>query len=660
MTKIKIIIISILCLSTVVFAAQTPRHASITAQKENSPASVKTARGLNVHWSRVEYYKELRNPDIPPQYQNSLEPERFSISFVIKMADPRLLLGISIDPTIEKIKDSRGVVIDINQKPPQTKRLYHNVTLMSWLTTINLNHPERTKIPTEQCTPRMELDTSLHERLGNRIGLLKGYYEGLMAESFEYIDVPFRPNKNWVRLTEEVEIRVVDARNVPNAYYYNIEQYPEDAISAKRVAIGEQLPHKLVVGRQMIGRNHSIVSAGGSFTISGGGSGAGIGGKGEGIGSAETIRYIIAVNPAHVIIPVELRDIPLSVPADSTPPRYRDPKRLERLMSRKSVPSQIQMAKRYVADKARSQTEQVPIAKAGKFFDVDWYSIGYKLGIYNPEVIKLKNCLNLSISCKASILEPELILGTCNEPVIERITDGNSRDVNILLGGTRPDHMVYKTPGYRYSLTLTQPSALVKLEGKARSALQLPLQRRHFPTRETEMRQVLITISLDPRLIEQSQKEIGCIEGYFHALTFDSYKHVKVPFKASPRWVPLTSDLSIQVDKAWNDGFKYRYLINERSKAQIGPGFLHVYCPLPDGILVERRFTGPDVPSKLDDFPRTDQRLPALASGRGSVGYNTWGDACKIDTIDYRIAVNPKHYKIPIKIEHIPLPLPKP
>ncbi len=169
------------------------------------------------------------------------------------------------------------------------------------------------------------------------------------------------------------------------------------------------------------------------------------------------------------------------------------------------------------------------------------------------------------------------------------------------------------------------------------------------------MRPVLITISLDPRLIEQSQKEIGCIEGYFHALIFDSYKHVKVPFKASPRWVRLTSDLSIQVAKAWHDGFKYRYLINERSKAQIEPGRLHVYCPLPDGILVERRFTGPDVPSKLEDFPRPEQRLPARAGGCGLVGYNTWGDACKIDTIDYRIAENPNHYKIPIKIEHIPL-----
>ena len=650
MLKRRIIFISIVCLSTVVFAAQTPRPASITALKENSPASVKTARGLNVHWSRVEYNKELRNPAIPPQYQNSLEPERFSISFVIKMADPRQLLGIAIDPTIEKIKDSRGVAIDINQKPPEPNRLYHNVILMRWLTTINLNHPERIKIPTEQYTPRMELDASLRERLGDKIGLLKGYYEGLMAESFEYIDVPFKPDENWVRLTEEVEIRVVEARNVPDAYYYNIEQHPEDAISAKkdRVLVGEQLPHRLVVGRQMIGRN--------DFNIAAGGSGASIGGKGNGIGSAETIRYVIAVNPAHVIIPVELRDIPLSAPAHSTPPRYRDPNRLKRLMSRKSVPSQIQMAKRYVADKARSQTTQVPIAKEGKFFDVDWYSIGYKLGIYNPEVIKLKNCLNLWISCKARILEPELVLGTCDEPVIERITDGSGRDVNILLGGARPDHMAYRKPGYRPSRTLTPPSALVKLEGKARSAMQLPLQRRHFPTREMEREPVLITIRLDPRLIERSQKEIGCIEGHFHALIADSYKHVKVPFKASRRWVRLTSDLSIQVAKAWHDGFKYRYLINERSKAQIEWGYLHVYCPLPDGILVERRFTGPDVPSKLEDLPRPGRRLPARAGGCGLVGYNTWGVPCKVDTIDYRIAVGPTHYKIPFELEHIPLP----
>jgi hypothetical protein len=650
MKKRKMVFISILCLSTVVFAAQTRRPASMTALKENPPASVKIARGLNVCWSRVEYHKRLDNPAIPPQYRNSLEPERFSISFVIKMANPRLLLGIGLDSTIEKIKDSRGAVIDINQKPPQPNRSYHYVTLMRWLTTINLNHPERTRTLAEQYAPRMELDVSLRERLGDKIGLLKGYYEGLMAESFEYIDVPFRPNKSWVRLTEEIEIRVVEARNVPDMYYYNIEQRPEDAISVKRVIVGEQLPRRLVVGRQMIGRNDSMFSAGGS--------GPGIGGKGEGIGCAETIRYIIAVNPAHVIIPVELQDIPLSAPAHSTPPRYRDPNRLKHLMSRRSVPSQIRMARRYVADKARSRTKQVPVAEEGRFFDVDWYSIGYKLGIYNPEVIKLKNCLNLWISCKARILEPELVLGTCDEPVIERITDGSGRDVNILLGGARPDHMVYERPGHRPSRTLTQPSALTKLEGKARSAMQLPLQRRHFPTRKMEMKPVLITISLDPRLIEQRQEEIGCIEGYFHALIFDSYKHVKVPFKAGPRWVRLTSDLSIRVAKAWHDGFKYRYLINERSKAQIEPGRLHVYRPLPDGILVERRFTGPDVPQEFAAILPPERRLPALAGGCGSVGYNTWSVPCKIDTIDYRIAVKPKHYKIPIKIEHIPLPKP--
>lgn len=643
MKKRKKIFISVVCLSIAVFSVQ-----ALTQAAEISRFDKKIAENLDVRWSRVEYNKRIHNPAIPPQYRNALEPEILSFSFVIRMADPRLLLGITLDPTIEKIEDSRGVVVDINHKPPQPNRSYHHATIMNWLDTIDLNHPERTRIPTRHYTPRMELDGSLRERLGDKIGLLKGYYEGLMAESFEYINVPFRPNKSWVRLTEEVEIRVVEARNVPDAYYYNIEQRPEDAISAERVILGEQLPHRLVVGRQMIGRN--------DFNFAAGGSGAGIGGKGNGVGSAETIRYVIAVNPAHVIIPVELRDIPLSAPAHSTPPRYRDPKRLERLMSRKSVPSRIQMAKRYVADKARSQAKQVPIAEESKFFDVDWYSIGYKLGIYNPEVSKLKNCLNLWIGCKARILEPELVLGACTEPVIERITDGSGRDVNILLGDVRPDRMFYENPGYRFSTTLTPPSALVKLEGKARSAMQHPLQRRHFPRREMEREPVLITIRLDPRLIVQSQKEIGSIEGYFHALLVDSYKHVKVPFKANPSWVRLTSDLSIQVAKAWHDGFKYRYLINERSKAQIEWGYLHVYCPLPDGILVERRFTGPDVPSMLEGLPRHEQRLPALAGGRGLVGFNTWGDACKIDTIDYRIAVGPSHYKIPFKLKNIPLP----
>lgn len=320
------------------------------------------------------------------------------------------------------------------------------------------------------------------------------------------------------------------------------------------------------------------------------------------------------------------------------------------------MPSSARTAMRYKADKVRSRAKPIPLAKEGQFFDVDWHSVSYTLNLYNPAVSRLKNSLNLSVTCNARILDPELVLGTCDEPIIERITDGSGRDVEIVLDDPRPDYMLYKTPGYRASPIRTGPSALVKMEGKARSALKLPLLYRHRPKHQTVLEPVRLTIRLDPRLIGPGQKEIGRIEGYFHALTAESYKHIEVPFKPSSRWVRLNSDLEIRVARAWHDGVKYRFEINERSKARIDPGRLHVYCPLPDGILVERRLTGPDVPAKRENRPRGARSLPARAGGNGLFRHTVDGVDCRVNAIDFRIAVGPTHYKIPIKLEHIPLP----
>lgn len=658
MAKRRIILVLVVYSSMVAWTVQGLSKTGGQNQKtrasdpESLRVATKAVDGLNVRWSSLTYRKMLHNPSVPPEYRNSMGPESLSLSCEIQMADPRLLLGVAPDPTIERIEDSQGNNLEINHELPASSRRYEQgVFFIRWLKDINLSHPERTRIPSEHYPPRVELNAGLGEQAGGEIGLLKGHYEALMAESIEYIDLPFRPDDNWVRLTDDVEIRVVQARNVPDVYHYEIEQRPEIVLSANRVHVGEPLPRRLVLGRQMIGRNDSMIGAGGS------GPGR-IGGRGDGIGRAEGIRYVIAVNPAPVKIPFELRNIPVSAPAHATPPHTLSPRRLKPRLGGKFVPNSARTAMRYEADKIRNRARPVPMAREGRFFDVDWYSIGYTLNLYNPAVSRLKNSLNLSVSCKAEILDPELVLGTCSEPIIERITDGSGRDVNIVLADLRPDYMLYKTPGYRKSPTLTPPSALVKLEGKARLALKLPLLYRHRSKRQTVLEPVRMTIRLDPRLIGQGQKEIGRIQGYFHALTAESYKHVKVPFKSSGRWVRLTSDLEIQVARAWHDGFKYRFIINERSKAQINPGRLHVYCPLPDGILVERRLTGPDVPPKREDIPHAARSLPVRAGGNGLFSHTVDGVDCRIDTIDYRIAVGPTHYRIPFEFEHIPLPGP--
>lgn len=659
MAKRKIIIVFFVYLSTAVFTAQTQSLANRSNRTGNTTAvgafqdGTKTVSDVTVHWNALTYRKMLYNPSVRPQYRDSRGTESLSLSCEILMADPRLLLGIIPDPVIEKIEDSRGNEVEFSQKPPASGRRYvQDVFFIRWMREINLNHPERTRMPAEHNPPNMELGAGLRERLGGKIGLLKGYYEALMAESIEYIDLPFRPDENWVRLTEDVEIRVAQARNVPDVYHYDIEQRPAIAPAANRISTADPLPGRLVVGRQMIGRNDSMISAG-----SGGGPGS-IGGKGDGIGRAEGIRYVIAVNPAPVRIPFELRQIPVSVPAGTAPPRIPNPDRLKPKLGGRFIPHQARIAAKYEADKMRSRNEPIPLAEEGRLFEVNWHSVSYTLNIYNPAVSRMKNSSRLLVRCDAKILDPERVIGTCDEPVIELIRDGGGRNIDMSLAQPRPDRMCYKSPGYRLNPALIPPSPLVQLEGKMRSALGMPLQRRHLPSHKSELEPVNLSIRIDPGILGQNQKELGCIKGFFHILTAESYKHTKVPFKPSREWIRLTSDLEIQVARAWHDGFKYRFEINERSKAKIEPGRLNVYCPLPDGILLERRLTGPDMPPKRDDIPRPERSLPVQAGGNGLFGHSVKGVECKVDTIDYLIATGPAHYRIPFEFEHIPLPEP--
>lgn len=647
------ILVFVACLSTAALGTQTPQRSNIaypTAQA-NSPIGEEVADDVDVLWSRVTYRKGLVNPTLPPERRNSMGPESLQVSCVIRMADPRLLLGIAPEPTIEQITDARGNDVEILQGPARSRHAYfQDMFLKQWLSEMNLE--QRVKPwarHTDRIGPTIQLGSGYRDKIGGQIGLLRGYCIGLVAESLYNVDLPFRTSDEWVRLTDDLDIRVIQAENAPGKHYWKVELRPEDAPTGDHLWVGDYLPSRLLVSPVIITRNSSGVSA------SGGGRSNGVI-RGSGLGRAEGIRFVMAVNPAHAGIPFELRDVPLAAPIQATPPRPRDPNRWKRPLGGKFVAAGARTAMRYEADKARSLTRPAPLAEEGRLFDVNWRSVGYTLNLHNPAVSGPEDSLELSVICDAKILDPERILGTCNEPIIEKITDGSGRDIDISLNLPRPDRMLYETPRYRASPVLTPPSPLAQLQRRARQALHLPLDYRHLPKRKMELEPVTMIIRLDPRLIGPEQKEIALIEGYFHALTAESYKHVKVPFKPSGRWVRLTSDLDIQVGKAWNDGVNYRYTINERSKAQIEYGRLHVYCPLADGILVERQFTGPDTPPKRDDTPIAPRSLPALAGGEGSVGQTVDGVACKVDAIDYRIAVNPTHYRIPIKLEHIPLP----
>jgi len=461
-------------------------------------------------------------------------------------------------------------------------------------------------------------------------------------------------------VTDDLEIRVVEARNVASMYHFKIERYPKATPSRFLRSVGDFLPSKLVVYKQFIGPGGasgfggfgrtSVSTPGGSYET------------GSGTGSAETIRYVIAVNPAEYKIPFKIEHIPVEVSSEQAQSQTQDPSRTKPL----PVIEHVQKAALKERAGEAGPTPSHPMfgynTKVAKYFKVRWNSLTYSKTLYNPAVsAKGKDqgvSQSLSLFCEAKILEPRLVLGTCGEPMITQITDSGGRNADSGWIQPRSHRMYYETPEYRPSRTLTQPSTLARWEGKARSALGLPLRPRHRPRRKSQLEPVRMIIKLDPGLLEKDGREIRRIEGYFHALTAKSYKHVEVPFKPNDEWVPLTSDVEIQVAKAWHDGFKYRYDIKERSKAQSRFGRLYLEDPLPDGIVTERRFTGPDVPPRNESFPRGGRSLPAHAGGNGSVSYRVSGTDCEIDKIDYRIAVDPTHYKIPFELEHIPLPNP--
>ncbi len=162
-----------------------------------------------------------------------------------------------------------------------------------------------------------------------------------------------------------------------------------------------------------------------------------------------------------------------------------------------------------------------------------------------------------------------------------------------------------------------------------------------------------MVIELDPGVIGRGHKEIAQVKGHLKSLTAESFRNVEVPFKTGAKWVRLTSDVEIKVARAWHDGSTYRFDIRERSRTPMRPGRLSVNNPLPDGITVSRRFDGPGVPEKDRSIVKGGDSIPISAGGRGSISY---GPDSEIKKINYRIAVYPKHLKVPFELERIPLP----
>jgi hypothetical protein len=637
MPKRRTFFVPVVCLSIAVFSVQARSQAA-----EISKINKKVDDSLDARWRSIEYEKTLYNPSLTSNKQGQPKAEGLSLSFEIETLDSGLILSVCPDAVTEQITDRRGNSIESVPFSSVSSLMYFHIPSIDG-SMRTVERPERPELP----TLGVRLDANLLEQINGEIGL-KGYFYALTAESLEYVELPFKSSDEWVRLTPDVEVKVRKAWYEASRYLYDIEQRPENVIDLSRVQIGNYLPSRLIVDRQFIGKTSAAGAGGGHSTGK-------IGGEGDGIGRAEKICYIIAVNPAHQIIPFEIKQVPLSDIAEPVPSQTSNSNQLKPAPVGRQMQTITRRSTRSRTQRMHEQVKPQFNKEVADCLEVNWNYITYKQTFYNKSVSgKSRNrkvSEKLSVYCEATILDPKHIIGTCDIPVIERITDDKGRDTNMSRAQPRLNRMYYSALQYQPSLIPTLPSQLIQWEGKARLALGLPLQRRHLPKRTLVLQPIRMKIELDTGLLRQDTREIGSIKGHFHALTAESSKHIEVPFKPDNKWVRLTSDVEVQVRKAWHTGTEAHFDIRQRGRKGTGSHDLYVGDSLPDGIVMERQFIGKN--NRTEPPRKFGRSLTSSIGGSGSCDISQ-----QIGKIDYLIAVGPKHNRIPFEIEHIPLPKP--
>jgi hypothetical protein len=293
----------------------------------------KVAKSFKINWSSISYDKTLNNPKISSDKQKT--SERLSLSCEIEILKPDMTLGTSREGVITQLTDRNGRTINTGSYSSQQQRMMHlpyeglryRMRFVQppqpsrWLALVQsvLRLPRRASSRPEQVselqpnTIRIQLDTGLRERVGGEIGRIQGYFYALVAGSIKQVEVPFEPNSNWVRLTDNLEIQVVKAQSTGSSYQYKIETRSQGQYD-RMLSVGDNLPSQIVMNRQLIGPDDKPIRNFHGFRrvpASVGGSGSGGGSR---IGQIKKIRYLIAVNPAHYKIPFDLKHIPLPEP----------------------------------------------------------------------------------------------------------------------------------------------------------------------------------------------------------------------------------------------------------------------------------------------------------------------------------------------------------
>jgi hypothetical protein len=249
----------------------------------------------------------------------------------INMSDPNLVLGISRRGNITRVGSDDDKTVDVVDQRPSGRTnmlyIYHApryrtqfvapIRVPEWKKTIRSIlrlPPPQVTLPkwTVKLVPShttLDIDPELFGQDSEKINRIEGYFHVLVAESLEYIDVPFKASKEWVRLTADLEIKVLEARTNKSEYDYRIETRRSERAIRTPLTPATILPKRFPVSRLLISRDGRSTGrrSGPIFGLKS------VGGRGSGggIGPIEKIRFVIAVNPSHHKIPFVLEDIPL-------------------------------------------------------------------------------------------------------------------------------------------------------------------------------------------------------------------------------------------------------------------------------------------------------------------------------------------------------------
>jgi hypothetical protein len=301
---------------------------ALRAEAESEP---NLADRFLVRWASIQYkYNKsvtLHNGALLRVGTQSGSSKDLTLSCLVGIREPDRIVGTSREASITRITDGDGREMDMRLFPARPAQYYEGLryglrplppprwkkALRSLLRLPPENDEGRFVAKLQPSEMEIRLNPVLLEQADPEIDVLEGYFYALVAESLDYVEVPFEANDRWVRVTPELEIRVRKAQCTQTKYEYDIETRAPGASDRRPLRVGYPVPSRAVVALQFIRDD-------GELTLSGGWSGglpARVGGKASGPSynaRIKTIRLVVAVNASHRKIPFGLKHIPLPDP----------------------------------------------------------------------------------------------------------------------------------------------------------------------------------------------------------------------------------------------------------------------------------------------------------------------------------------------------------